>query len=404
MSPVAHQSIERLRETLFGLEHGLRRIARHQEEARFDATAQHVAHALLFVHELRGRLLQRLDVVLDLARARARAPPPAASAASTITSARRPAPARATRDRSPGPMQRSELRQLAARAGEHGIETQHAAAAHDEAGHAEHRDLLEPGKRHRREHQVTDQRRREAEQDRRSHVRHGRRRRPVRGIAEAVGEEVDRVVDDAADEARSEYQREDVHFAEHEVHDGERRGDGQRQSHDAEQQRAHRAEYQQQQQHHGDRFDRAEGRHFMLGALGRGARVLDGARADDLHRRLRRLARREPRARDGGNHALLRRGGKRMALVFGEHQHELAAVTLRDQHRAFQARIARDRRAGAQEIVRESERILGQAQRLHEPGGRVGGAQRALHELLGRARLERLPVAPATAGNARCAR
>ena len=79
------------------------------------------------------------------------------------------------------------------------------------------------------------------------------------------------------------------------------------------------------------------------GSLGRGAGVLDGARTDDLHRRLdRRVARREPRARDGGNHALLRRGGKRMALVFGEHQHELAAVTRRDQHVAFQARIACD--------------------------------------------------------------
>ena len=36
------------------------------------------------------------------------------------------------------------------------------------------------------------------------------------------------------------------------------------------------------------------------------------------------------------------------------------------------------RSGGAQEIVREAERILGETQRLHETGRRIGGAQRAL--------------------------
>ena len=48
----ALQSVECLRESLFGLEHGLRRIARDEEESCFDATAQQVAYALLFAHEL----------------------------------------------------------------------------------------------------------------------------------------------------------------------------------------------------------------------------------------------------------------------------------------------------------------------------------------------------------------
>ena len=204
---------------------------------------------------------------------------------------------------------------------------------------------------------------------------------------------MDRVVDDAADETRAEHQREDVHFAEDEMHCRVRAGNSQTKRKHAEQQRAHRTEYQQQQQDDGDRLDGAEGRYFVPGANRSGAGVLEGTGAGDLDGRVRRAARGEPRTSERGHHALLGRGSKRMALDLGEHQHECFCIALDDQHGVFHARAAREKRGFAQEVIHEPERIFGETQRLHEAGGCIGGAQRAFLKLPGGAGGQRLAVA-----------